>query len=154
MTPIHLHLMLNHIPVLGTVFACLLLLYAIIRGQIEIRKVALGVFILVGLITPVVFFSGDNSVDPAKNIPGVREESIETHDEAAEIAFGSMVALGVLSLAQLILFRFPARAKLGDRLALATLVLSAIAFVWVAHTANLGAQIRHGQELGVIQSNE
>ena len=52
MNPAHLHLMLNHIPVLGTAFGLGLLAFALWRRSDELKKTALGVFVLVALMDP------------------------------------------------------------------------------------------------------
>jgi len=150
MTPVHLHLLLNHIPVLGTTFAAALLSYAFIFNKEEVRKAALAAFVLVALMTPVVFFSGDNSVDTVKKLSNVTDAAIDAHDDAAEIAFAAMVGLGLLALAQLILYRYSISEKLKKRAAFITVIFAIIALVWTAHTANLGGKIRHAEELGAI----
>ncbi len=148
MTPVHLHLLINHAPVFGTPIACLLLLYALLRGKEDVRHAALGLLVLVALSTPIVFFSGDNSVEAVKKIALVTEATIDAHDEAAEGAFAMIVAVGVLALAQLILCKFPTMGKLSDRLAWATVALAAVSFIWVGYASYLGGKIRHAEELG------
>lgn len=148
MTPVHLHLLLNHAPVFGTAIACLILFYALLRDKKDVRYVALGLLVLVAMVTPIVFFSGDNSVDAVKNITSVTDAAIDAHDDAAEGAFATIVAVGVLALAQLILGKFPTMDKLRDRLAWATVALAAGAFIWVGYASYLGGKIRHAEELG------
>ncbi len=148
MTPVHLHLLINHAPVFGTAIACLILVYALLRNKDEVRHAALGLLVLVALITPIVFFSGDNSVETVKKITSVTEAAIDAHDEAAEGAFATIVAVGVLALIQLILIKFPTMRKLRDRLAWATVALAAVAFIWVGYASYLGGKIRHAEELG------
>jgi hypothetical protein len=147
MNPIHIHLMTNHVPVLGTIFGCLLIIYSLIRNKEELRRLALGVFLIVALITPVVFFSGDKSQDALQKVVGISKESIKSHDEAAEISFACMELLGAFAFLQLLLYFFPSTAKLRSKAAIFTAILSAFAFAWVAYTANLGGKIQHGKEL-------
>jgi hypothetical protein len=147
MNPIHVHLLLNHIPVLGTLFGCILLLYALLRRNSDYSNVALGVFVILALITPIVFFSGDKSVDRVEKISGVLEKAIDAHDEAAEGAFAAIEGLGVLSLLQLLLGFIPSLQKQKSKLAWLTALGAALAFGWVAYAANLGGQIRHAEEL-------
>ena len=40
----HVHLMLSHLPVVGTIFGVLLLLLALLRKSEELKRVSLGVF--------------------------------------------------------------------------------------------------------------
>ena len=49
MNPAHLHLMLNHIPVLGTAF-CMALGWALIQKSEELKRVSLGAFVIVALL--------------------------------------------------------------------------------------------------------
>ena len=46
MSLVHLHLMLNHAPVIGVVFAALLLSIAVLRHSDELTKVAFGFLVL------------------------------------------------------------------------------------------------------------
>jgi len=50
MSLVHLHLMLNHAPVIGVVFAALLLAIAALRHSDELTKVAFGFLALIALI--------------------------------------------------------------------------------------------------------
>jgi hypothetical protein len=148
MNPVHIHLMINHVPVLGTVFGCLLMIYSLLRNKEELRRLALGIFLIVAIITPVVFFTGDGSEETLKNVAGISKDAVKSHDEAAEIAFAAMEVLGGIAGLQLLLYAFPGTARLRLKAAIITAFLSAFAFGWVAYTANLGGKIRHGSELG------
>lgn len=46
----HVHLLLNHVPVLGTIFGLALLGYALMRRNDGLTRVALGVFVVVALL--------------------------------------------------------------------------------------------------------
>lgn len=58
MTAVHVHLLLNHIPILGVLFGLLLLIYGTVKKTEEIERAGLVTFIVVALITAPVFFSG------------------------------------------------------------------------------------------------
>lgn len=47
----HLHLIINHVPILGSVFALLLVLWGMARGSREVRWSALRVGLIAGLST-------------------------------------------------------------------------------------------------------
>ena len=59
MNATHLHLMLNHIPVLGTVFGLGLLVFALWRKSEELKKAALGIFLIVALLAVPVYLTGE-----------------------------------------------------------------------------------------------
>ena len=141
MNPVHLHLALNHVPVLGVVFALCLLLFASIRKSRELTRVSFGALLLVAVFAAPVYITGEPAEDAVKNLPGVTEAVIEPHEEAAEFAFAGTVALGGVSLLWILLFRgdreVPAWARLST---LALGIAVAASMLW---TANLGGQIRH-----------
>ena len=53
MNPAHLHLMLNHIPVLGTAFCMALVGWALILKSEELKRVSLGAFVIVALLRQI-----------------------------------------------------------------------------------------------------
>ena len=141
MNPTHLHLLLNHVPVLGTVFGLGLLLFELWRRSEDIMKAALSVFVIVALLGVPVYLTGEPAEDGVKSIPGVSKPIMELHEKAATIAFIGVVVLGLAALAGLILYR---RGKLlpswfGVSVLAASLMVSDL----MAWTANMGGQIRH-----------
>lgn len=137
----HLHLLINHIPVLGTFFGLALLAFAAWKRSDELRKAALGTFVIVALATLATYLTGDPAQDVVKGLPGVSAALIERHDNAAGFALGGGIALGVLALGGLIWFREGRQIKNWfSTLALAVAILVTGLMAW---TANLGGQIRH-----------
>ena len=137
----HVHLLLNHIPVIGTLLALLLLLVAFVRKSDELKKVTLCLFVLIALVTIAVYLTGDPAQDMVENIPGVAKPMIERHEDSALFSLIAVEVAGVIALAGLILF---GRNKgLGNLLAIVTLVFSLITGGLLAWTSNLGGQIRH-----------
>ena len=59
----HLHLMLNHIPVLGTAFGLGLLVFALWRKSEEVKMAALGFFLITALFSVPVYLTGGDA-DP------------------------------------------------------------------------------------------
>jgi len=141
MTAAHIHLLLNHIPILGTIFGLLLLIYAMLRRSDEIRKICFGVFVITALITIPVFLSGDGAAGIVSPLPGVSEDIIQQHDNAATITMMAIELLGVASLLGIWL-SWKGRTLAGWLLAsvLVLAVLSSGLGVW---TGGLGGQIRH-----------
>lgn len=141
MNATHLHLILNHIPVLGTIFGMGLLMLALGKKNTELAKAALLVFLLTALMALPVYYSGDPAQDWTKGLPGFSEQVVEQHEEAAEIAFASVLLLGAAGLASLIWVH---RAKALPRwLGLMLLAGSLIVSSLMARTAYKGGQIRH-----------
>jgi len=137
----HIHLMINHFPVVGVLGALLVFGYGLARKNDEVKLLGLGSFVLVALSSIAVYLTGGAAEDAVKNLPGVTESYIGTHEEMALLAFVLMELLGVVALGGLFLFRksraFP---KWYTPLVLA-MALAAAGVVGL--TANLGGQIRH-----------
>ena len=94
----HVHLMINHFPVIGVFGAILLFLYALVKKSDEMKRVSLGIFVLIALITIPVFFTGQAAEDVVKKLPGVTETYIDRHEEFADYAITVMEILGAASL--------------------------------------------------------
>ena len=77
MNATHLHLMLNHIPVIGTGFALLLLLVALAKRSDEWKKVSLWFFVLIALLTVPAYVTGEPAEDGVKGLPGIAKAVIE-----------------------------------------------------------------------------
>ena len=137
----HLHLMFNHIPLVGIGLTILLLIVAILRRSNELINVALIFVILVALWAIPVYLTGEPAEEVVKDLPGISERMIEEHEEQAEIAFIFVEVTGALALISLIVRLYSD--KFGHRLALLTLLVLIISGGLMAWTANLGGKIRH-----------
>lgn len=137
----HLHLMLNHLPTVGTGLGVLLLVYGIVRRREEVTRAALLLFILIALISIPTYLTGEPAGELVKKISGVSEATIERHDRAAEIALAVMELLGGLSLLGLLVFRRAAR--LPRWFLHATLLVAIVVTGLMVRTAKVGGQIRH-----------
>ncbi|HXG94568.1 MAG TPA: hypothetical protein VNN73_19660 [Blastocatellia bacterium] len=137
----HIHLLLNHIPVVGTGLALLLLAYAMLRKNEEMEKGSLAAFVILALISIAVYLTGEPAEEIVEGLPGVSEAIIESHEKAALFAFIAVEALGVIALAGLILSRRSKHLlKWAATLALAVAVAAGGLMAWAA---NLGGQVRH-----------
>jgi uncharacterized membrane protein len=137
----HLHLMLNHFPVIGILFGMMLFLYGLARRSEEIKKVSLAVFVLLAFITVPVYFTGEAAQKVVKDLPGVTEAFIGRHEEVAGLSLVMMETLGITSLVGLYFFRHSA--TIPKWFVALVLVISFSTAAIVGFTANLGGQIRH-----------
>ncbi len=140
MSIVHLHLLLNHVPVVGTLFALLLFAAAIVRPQTVSIRFALGFSAALAVVGVAVYFTGGAAEEAVENLAGVTERAIEQHEEAAEVSTIAMSLVGALSVIALVIFR---KGRVPPWVGAAgfagTIVLSGL----MGWTANLGGQIRH-----------
>jgi uncharacterized membrane protein len=137
----HLHLLLNHLPVIGTIFGLLLLLFALLRKSEEGKRIALGFFVFAALAAVPTYLTGEPAEEVAERLPGVTHALIEGHEEAALFALIASGLTGLISLIGLFLSR--RTAKLPQWLVIAPLALALVTSGLLGWTANLGGQIRH-----------
>lgn len=89
----------------------------------------------------IAFQTGEHAEETAENISGVTEETIEEHEESAELTNLFVIGLGVLVITTI--FAEVKRKRFAKGLLVAVLVLSVVTFYFVAVTASLGGKIRH-----------
>jgi len=141
MNPAHLHLMLNHIPLVGIGFVVLLLTIALFRRSNELVNISLIFVIFVALWAIPAHQTGESAEELVEGLPGISEQLVEAHDESADIAFIFIEAVGVLALITLVLRRY--HAKLGNVLTILTLLGLIVSGGLIAWTANQGGKINH-----------
>jgi uncharacterized membrane protein len=137
----HVHLMLNHVPVLATAFGLGLLVVGAWRRSDELKKAALGLFVVGALLAVPVYLTGEPAEDAVEQLPGVSKAIIEQHEDAAAVAFTAIAVLGVAALAGLFLVRGDTLmpAWFSSLMFAASLVVAGL-MTW---TAYLGGQVRH-----------
>lgn len=139
----HVHLIINHFPVIGLFLAILLYGLALVRKSEELKLVTLGAFVFIALTVVPVYLTGQaaGNMDAVKKLPGVTENIISTHQEVASLALVMIIALGIAALAGLIFFRRSTKIPAWFMAAVMALALASAAVTGL--TANLGGQIRH-----------
>lgn len=140
MNAAHLHLILNHVPVIGAVGLAVLLAIAYVRRDESLAKLSLMLGAAVAAIAIVVYLTGEPAEELIENLAGISEPALEAHEDAAltsTIAFG---IFGIAALALLVMFR---RRAMPRSVAGAAFVGMAAIAGLMGWTANLGGQIRH-----------
>lgn len=142
----HLHLLLNHTPILGSLFGLLLLAVAVFRGQATLIRAGLVTLLIAAALAIPTNLTGDGAEEVVEHFPGVTRSLIHAHEEAAELGLWAIELTGALALVSLLLLaRGHARATLLTRLTLAGALVS---FGLLARAGNLGGQIMHPETRG------
>lgn len=143
MNAAHVHLLVNHLPIIGAMLAVPLLVLAVLmrkqRGLVVAAAVVLTIAAGGGGLALV---SGDAAEDVVEGLPDVRKDDVHAHEERAEVAIGFAVvaALASLAVAGLELDRGTAAPRLA---VLGLLVLSIANAGVMAWTGASGGVIRH-----------
>jgi len=137
----HLHLALNHLPVIGSLLVALLLVCAMVKRSEEILRLGLWWTVALTLASIPIKFTGDFASESLGKLEGREAELIEAHEQAADQATTGIFLAGVI--AGVALFQARKGRALPRWGAIATLALLLATFALMARTANLGGQIRH-----------
>ena len=100
MNPAHLHIILNHVPVVGVPIGAALLIYGLLRRS-ERSNASACWCSSSSLITVPTYLAGQAAEDMVEHLPGVDDDLIHTHEAAATIGLMMSSVLGVLSAAAL-----------------------------------------------------
>jgi uncharacterized membrane protein len=136
----HFHLLVNHAPIFGSLFALALLIASYFTSADVLRKTAFVILIATAIAGHAADLSGDAAEDAIRGFPGVKRDVIHAHEDMAERAYIFADILGVLALVGLVRWRRrPVPAIATGAAVLAT------AFVGGAmiYTGLLGGRIRH-----------
>ena len=144
----HLHLLLNHVPTLGTVVALGLLGLAFIRRDEPLKRVGLEVLFVVAVVTLPVYMTGVAAHQTLRKMPEVSDTAIRIHQDAALAGFTVTEFAGFV--AWLALWQTRRRTRPMPGLVPAATMLGIVALAIMARAANLGGEIRHPEILAGV----
>lgn len=93
----HLHLMLNHFPVVGAPLLLALLAYGLARGSPDVTRIALWATVVLGVVTLVVYLTGEPAEELVEALPTFDHDMLERHEAVALGATVILVATAVLA---------------------------------------------------------
>lgn len=143
----HIHLILNHFPVVGATVAAALLTLAVLMRRDVLTRAGLWALVVSGAVAVPVYLSGGAAEDVVEEL-GVAESVIEAHEEAALLALVALLVLGAVAASALWLYR--RRTEVPRKLVIGLWVLSLGAGLLVARAANRGGEIRHTEIRGEL----
>lgn len=136
----HLHLLVNHVPILGAFFALGLLIASYFVAPDVLRRTAFVVLVGTALAGGASDLSGDPAVDAVRGLPGVRRDVVHAHEELGGNAMIAGGVLGVVALAALVRWRrAPVPRGATMAITIGTLALSGL----MGYVGLLGGRIRH-----------
>src|SRR5437868_4962602 len=101
----HLHLLLNHVPVVGIFGLVVLFVLAAWRRSSELGKVALGLTVTLAAIAVGVYFTGEPAEELVEHLPGFDKRLVEAHERAAMVATIAFTSIGLVAAALLARYR-------------------------------------------------
>ena len=147
----HIHLLLNHWPILGALIALALFVVALATRNRDIKQVSLVLFALVAIVAIPVYLSGNAAADTIKKQPLPPTKAlVETHEGAALLAFTFLELTGVLALIGLWQFTRSNKTEThgASWASTAVLISGVITAILTAVAGNTGGDIRHPEIAG------
>ncbi|HEY0751094.1 MAG TPA: hypothetical protein VGD26_08055 [Chitinophagaceae bacterium] len=141
MDAVHLHLISNHVPIIGAFFGIVVLLFGMARQSPPTLAAAYSVFLISAAVGLIAYFSGEGAEEAVENLPGVTHEVIEAHEEVALYVLITYVLLAIVSFVGLV--RSKNHYSRIKGIAIIVLFISLISFALAAYTGWQGGQIRH-----------
>jgi len=139
----HLHLLLNHVPVIGSIIGLGLFLISFFGKNQDLRRASYIIFAAVALFTIPAFLSGFGAQQMIKG-PGVSDDLIRRHESSALLSLWFMEITGALALIGLWQSQRTARPPRGN--VIAVLIFSLLTVGLMARTGNTGGDIRHPED--------
>lgn len=143
----HIHLLLNHFPIIGAIFGLVLLIYALAKDSEDLKKASYWCFFIIALITIPVFWAGMQAEEVVSALPQVPHSLIHAHKNVAEQALIALEILGVISLFGL----FRGTKNTPSWFPITLLVVAVIATGLVSWTGLQGGIIRHTEVRSQLQ---
>lgn len=139
----HLHLIVNHLPIVGVIIGSLVMIAGLILKKNQIKQTALGINIFSALTSLFAFFTGEEAEEVVEHLQGVSETLIHIHEEYAELFFTLSLILGAISIVSLYLsIKENKYAKYGFLVALG---LSLVSVFISKQLGTSGGEIRHSE---------
>jgi uncharacterized membrane protein len=138
----HLHLVMNHFPIIGSAIAIFVLIIGLIKKSDDVKKVSALILILTALVTIPVYLTGKKAEAKVEgNYEDVDEDYIDAHEDFALYSFIAMDIAGAIALAALFLYKKPK--ALPNSFAFFLLAVLIVVNSMMVYTANLGGKIHH-----------
>jgi disulfide bond formation protein DsbB len=83
----HVHLLLNHFPIVGAMVALIIFIIGMARKIRPLKQASYWLFILMALLAIPVYYSGTQAYATVESLPNVQEALIYRHREVAEWSF-------------------------------------------------------------------
>jgi uncharacterized membrane protein len=137
----HIHIILNHVPSLGSIAGLLLLVAGIYKKNEGIKQFAFGVLVLITMAVLPTYITGAEAQRMVAKNPSYAAGMVQLHQNAAMITLLAMTAAGMF--AWFGIWEYRRRARSGSLTTVATLITTMAAVACVLVTASIGGKISH-----------
>lgn len=140
MDPLQLHLLVNHVPIVGAFTALLVVVIGLVRKNHTVQTVGLAVYTVMALAVLPTYFSGEGAEERIENIAGISHDVIHEHEESAELSLTVMLIAAAVALGALVT-QWKGLA-FAPTLTTIFVALAVLAMIQIARTGHEGGKIR------------
>ena len=141
MNDAHLHMVVNHFPIIGTIFGLGILIAALFLKNNTVKNTAYVLFAIAAIFAFASMNTGEGAEEIVEDFPNIGKQIIHEHEELAEKFAIVMYVLGVASLLGLYLnLKNNAKAKLMSFL---ILTIAIVGIILSKAVGTSGGEIRH-----------
>ncbi len=141
MNDAHLHMVVNHFPIIGIILGFGVLIAGIVFKNDSVKNTAYSLFIVGAIFAAISMATGEGAEEMVEDMPSVGKQIIHEHEEMAEKLAIVLYLLGVVSIAGLVAnIKKHSQAKLVSFLALTT---AAVGIFLGKQTGTTGGEVRH-----------
>jgi uncharacterized membrane protein len=141
MNDAHLHMVVNHFPIIGTILGLGILVIGIILKNNTVKSTAYALFVVAAVFAAFSMGTGEGAEELVEDMPSVGKQIIHEHEEMAEKLAIVLYVLGVISLAGLFLnYKKNAKAQLVSYV---VFIVAIVGVFFAQQTGTTGGEIRH-----------
>lgn len=137
----HIHLLITHLPIFGSILGWLVLLYGIWTKSDHTIIAAYSLCIISAIGAGIAYLTGEAAEETVENIQGVAKNMIDAHEDFAKVALVSLIVLGIAALIGI--FLAVKKSPLTRIVSIVILLIALVSFGLVSRTGYLGGKIRH-----------
>lgn len=141
MNEAHLHMVVNHFPIIGVIFGLGILITGIVLKNNSVKTVAYVLFIFAAIFAALSMGTGEGAEELVEDMPTVGKQIIHEHEEIAEKFALLLYVLGGLSL--LTLFFGVKKMVYEKYTTIAILIVAVISVFLAKEVGTTGGEIRH-----------
>jgi uncharacterized membrane protein len=141
MNDAHLHLVVNHFPIIGSIFALGILVVGLFLKNKSVKNTAYVLFIFSAIFALISMQTGEGAEEMVEDFPGIGKAIIHEHEELAEKLAIVLYLLGSISVLGIIL-NLKNHAK-GKFISIVTVIIAIPAIYLCTLVGTSGGEIRH-----------
>ncbi|MFV8369774.1 hypothetical protein [Flavobacterium sp. LB2R40] len=141
MNDAHLHMVVNHFPIIGTIFGIGILITGLLLNNDSVKNTAYIVLIIATVFGILSMSTGEGAEEIVEDFPGIGKAIIHEHEEIAEKFALLLYVTGFFALISIVasIKKF----RLAKIFSFITLILALLSGIISINVGTTGGEIRH-----------